>query len=105
VTEHPRRRGGALSRGSRRGRPSHGRGRLRDDRWPRGACDAEFRVRLEALEWALAPPRLGTTGPAWRCRAADVALDRLLAPQEHAARLRAVDARIILSLPLSSAGR
>ena len=26
-------------------------------------------------------PRPGTTGPAWRCRAADIALDRLLAKQ------------------------
>jgi PAS domain S-box-containing protein len=37
---------------------------------------------VEAPERALAPPRPGTTGPAWRRRAADVPLDRLLAPQE-----------------------
>ena len=52
----------------------------------------------------MASPRPGTTGPAWRRRAADVPLDRLLAPQEHASTWRAVDAGFASRRRFSSEG-
>jgi hypothetical protein len=52
----------------------------------------------------MAPPCPGTTGPAWRRRAADVPLDRLLAPQEHASTLGAVDAGLASRRPLLVGG-